>query len=197
MAYTNTSAVKAALGISDSSSDTIIDACVLVADEQINGHCDRDFTAAGSPATTRLFRPQDECTVWVDDIGSTTDLVVKVGDDNGNYDITLTINSDFRLAPYNAATKSPSWPYYKLESLGYVFPYWHRNPAIQVTARFGWPAVPDAVAKAALILAIDQFKLNSTAFGVAGQTDFGTLRVGAGINLQAAALLAPFVRAHE
>lgn len=200
MAYCTRTEVKAALGITDTADDTLIDAAILAAEEQLNGHCQRDGASSNfniAASATKVFRPQDECTVWIDDLANVTSLVVKVGDNNGSYPTTLTIGTDFQVWPYNATSRQPVWPFTKLEAVNYSFPTWYSQPAIQVTGNFGWAAVPDAVNKACILLAIDQYKLNNAPFGVVGNNDFGTVRAGAGINRQAAALLAPFVRASE
>jgi hypothetical protein len=65
--------------------------------------------------------------------------------------------------------------------------------SVQVTAKWGWPAVPPAVKQAAFIVAADLFKAKDSAFGVAGFGEFGAVRVGSRMNPQAQALLAPFV----
>jgi hypothetical protein len=50
------------------------------------------------------------------------------------------------------------------------------RPTVQVTAKFGWPAVPDDVTKACLVQAGQLHKAKDTPFGVAGVSDMGVLR---------------------
>jgi hypothetical protein len=66
---------------------------------------------------------------------------------------------------------------------------------VQVTAKFGWPAVPDNVEKACIIQAVQLFKAKDAAFGVASFGDMGGgLRVHAGLNPIARALVDQFAR---
>jgi hypothetical protein len=48
---------------------------------------------------------------------------------------------------------------------------------LQVTARWGWTAVPAAVKQACLILASETFRLKGAPFGVANMDQFGPIRV--------------------
>jgi hypothetical protein len=63
---------------------------------------------------------------------------------------------------------------------------------LQVTARWGWSAVPPAVTEATLILAEELAKLKDAPFGVSGWTEFGVMRVRD--NPFAARLLNPYRR---
>lgn len=97
--------------------------------------------------------------LWVDDIASVTGLVVKV-DLNRDYDFTdsgetLTINTDFFVGPPNAALGPEPQPYRYLElnptsTAIAAWPTWERG--IQVTAKFGWPSVPEAIKRATIAL---------------------------------------------
>jgi hypothetical protein len=48
---------------------------------------------------------------------------------------------------------------------------------VQVTAQWGWAAVPDSVKQATKILAAEIFRLKDAPLGVAGFNDFGPVRV--------------------
>lgn len=52
-----------------------------------------------------------------------------------------------------------------------------KRAAVQVTARWGWVAVPAPVKAACLISAAETFKLREAPFGVASFQDFGLARV--------------------
>ena len=85
----------------------------------------------------------------VDPIATATGLVVK-WDDAGTfaYGTTLAITTDFFLAPYNAAREPEAlpWTYLELNPKSAVLGSWPTSArSIEVTAKFGWPAVPAAI----------------------------------------------------
>jgi hypothetical protein len=73
-----------------------------------------------------------------------------------------------------------------------TFPTSAKRAPLQVTARWGWTAVPAPVADACLILAEEDFKLKDSPFGVGGYGQFGIIRVRD--NPMAARMLAPYRR---
>ena len=73
----------------------------------------------------------------------------------GTYGTTLTIGTDFIVCPANALSDYPARPITELEiawSSSSYFPTGMEN-TVQVTAKFGWPDVPDDVNKACLVQA--------------------------------------------
>ena len=68
------------------------------------------------------------------------------------------------------------------------------RPVVQVTAKWGWAAVPSAVGRATRMVAADLVKRKEAPFGVAGFGEFGSIRVSPDLFRQVSALLAPFCR---
>lgn len=129
-------------------------------------------------------------------ISSTTGLIVKIdADADGTFETTLTISTDFLVAPLNAADNTPVWPYTEILAVSnYTLPvHTSGRPGVQVTATFGWPAVPDDITQACILLSHDLFKSKDAPFGVAGVNDFGALRVTQ--NRTIAMLLDPYRKA--
>jgi hypothetical protein len=133
---------------------------------QIDAHCGRSHGFwVDSEVKVREFYADSAYECCVDDISTTTGLIVKTdpaGD--GTFATTLTIGTDFIVQPSNAADRTPVWPYTELvipaSSTSY-FPECGRRPGVQVTAKFGWPAVPDDVAMAWLLRAGNLFDGNT------------------------------------
>jgi len=132
-------------------------------------------------ASPRLYRPVDIYRLIVDDIGSTTSLAVNLdATGNGNYTDTLTLNTDYILDPVNAPQKNR--PYTTVTLVGssgtasWPFPSSFR-PSVQVTARWGWPSVPDDIVEACLILSADYMKRASSVGGVVGLSELGAIRM--------------------
>lgn len=184
-------------GVADTGDDPMIELAVEAASRQIDGHCGRRFWVDGSVVTREYHADSTYC-CEVDDISTTTGLVVKIDDvGDGTFGTTLTITTDFLLAPANAADEVPARPFTEIRLVdNYTFPRpSNGRPGVQVTAKFGWPAVPDNVEKACIVQAIQLFKAKDAAFGVASFGDMGGgLRVQAGLNPIAKALVDQYAK---
>ena len=192
--------IKARLAIIDTIDDAALELAVNAASRRIDAYCGQRFYQDAT-VQAREFYPADPVTLDFtyaepgeprDGISTATGLIVKIDTDNdGTFETTLTSGTDFLLTPRNAATRTPVWPYTGLRlitsSLWYFPRPYYGRPSVQVTAKWGWPAVPDDVTQACMIFAVDLFKSKDAPFGVAGSTDFGVLRVQD--NRQAKALL--------
>lgn len=129
-------------------------------------------------AQAKVFRPSDCETAWVDDISTTTGLVVATDDgDSGVFSTTWT-SSDYELRPLNADKESTAYAWWQIVAVGdHRFPTYGRRSPLQVTARWGWSAIPDQVNEACLLRAAAIFKRREAVFGVAGFNGFGEVRI--------------------
>jgi hypothetical protein len=48
---------------------------------------------------------------------------------------------------------------------------------VKITGRFGWPAIPDAITQATLILSADLYKRKDSVGGVLGLSEMGAIRM--------------------
>jgi hypothetical protein len=124
---------------------------------------------------------------------STNGLKVDTTGD-GVYETTIASTS-YQLEPYNAALRDE--PYLELCLIdGTTFPT-HVAPGrenlIQVTATWGWPAIPAEVKQAARQLLNYAVKLQDAPLGVAGGMDMGAVYVGGKLPGFAVDLLRPYV----
>jgi hypothetical protein len=168
------------------------------ASRQVDAHCGRRFWQDDT-VQTRQYYAENYYECETDDISTVTGLIVKTDTaDTGGFDTTLTITTEFLVLPLNAADRVPVWPYTELRLVDVQsFPMsGSGRPGVQVTAKFGWPAVPDDVVKATLIEATQLFKANAAIFGGLSFGDAGFMRVREGLNPMAAALLAPYVKVY-
>lgn len=190
MPYVTLSDLKVFVGIGDTGDDATLQRALDASEEQVNTYTGRRFTADGA-GVVRYYEALDRGTVAIDPLSSLTDLAVAVDQDgDGTFEDTLTIDVDYRLAPYNAAALSAPWT--SLVALtGTTFPPGARR--IKVTGRWGWPAVPASIKQATLIQAARLWKRKDAPFGVAGSVEFGSeLRLLAALDPDVQALLRPY-----
>lgn len=191
--YTDLDTVRAELSLGSTTAyDARIETAISAASRQIDSYCGR-FFYQDSALTNRTYFADTYTEVEVDDISTTTGLVVKTDqDDDGTFETTLTITTNYILLPTNAAASYPIEPYtcIRLADSGIsAFPRsYSGRPGVQVTAKFGWPAVPDDVKKACIIQAAQLYKATDAVFGGLN-FDGSILRVRDTLNPLAAALL--------
>lgn len=141
-----------------------------------------DLALAASP---RWFTPIGGL-VRVDDIASLTGLVVATGAP-GAYDTTSTINVDFYADPVGAPGGG--------RPVTALYGTWPQGRyAVQVTALWGWPAVPAGVAQAAMLQAHALYRRKDSPEGVAGLDGYGPIRVSRFADSTALMLLNEFRR---
>ncbi len=196
-AYTTVPALIA-WGTLDAADQGVLESAIHAASRTIDHLTARKFTTDDA-ATARVYRPFACDYARVDDFHTTTGLVVKTDDDNdGTYETTWTITTDFILEPFDGVVDgTEGWPYFKLFGTGTrsipVRDPRRGRPSLQVTAKWGWAAVPEDVVLACMIGAEYLFKHKDAPFGIAGFDQFG-----AGVRLRehptVKALVHPYAR---
>lgn len=181
MAIISASDLKTHLGISDTTDDTTLTTAASAACRAVQRWCGREFDATTTAsASARTFRPSSPTLCITDDFWTTSALVVKYElSDNGTWGSTLTLNTDFIVEPLNGREDGISVPYRKIRTVSWIFPVVETTfPSVQVTAAWGWSAIPDDVKLAALILGARIWKRKNSPEGVLGGfQDFGAVRI--------------------
>ena len=168
--YATLAEVKAALRVTDSIDDTLIENAIEGASRRIDGYCGRWFYKS-SPTAISIY-PIDSYNIRVDDIANTTVIVKTDNDGDGTFETTLTQGTDYQLEPLNAVLKQI--PFNRIVAIGdRTFPIILApdRPLVQVTAYWGWDAVPDDVREACVLLSIRGFARLNAALGVVGFAD--------------------------
>ena len=181
--YATLTQIKNYLSISDSTDNDLLEDLIESASRSIDRIANRRFYA-DSTASARRYRAYSDVFVYTDDISTTTSLVVAVDENgNGTYSKTLTLDTDFIMDPLTASalgrpftqltmvSNTESWP---------IFPGLTQNglrPGVQVTAKWGWPSVPDDITVATLTLTADLYKRKDAPGGVLGLGDLGVIRM--------------------
>lgn len=183
--------LKSYLKIPDTDDDAELTNALAAASRGIEKHTGRQFNQA-TTATARLFETCRSDLAVVDDFHTATDLVIKTDAGNGSFGTTW-VASSYELRPLNGMVDGEAgWPFYRIKAVGASFPTGTGRASLQVTAQWGWAAVPAPVKQACIVLAAETFKLKDAPFGVAGIGDYGMIRVRQ--NPLACKMLAPYVR---
>lgn len=143
------------------------------------GGCNRRFDK-DTVASARQFYAVSTDQVYIDDAVSITTVKADVGD-SGTYDQTWT-TADWDPEPLNGVGPNgvSGWPVTSIRSVGMSlrFPIWGRRPQIEVTAVWGWPAVPAPIRTATLQLADRLFRLSDAGLGIIASDEvLGVVRV--------------------
>ena len=187
--YTTLNDVKAALNLEDSIDNAALEVAIATASRQIDDYCGRFFYKDGTeiaPAT-RYYSPDNAWTLATDDFVSISEIA---SDDNFDRTYaTVWETSDFMVEPVN--NPSRGWPLTRVLAVGsYIFP--NTLPqSVRLKGVFGWSAIPYEVKSAAKIQASRLFLRNQSPFGIAGNTDLGTVRLAAKLDADVEALLRP------
>jgi hypothetical protein len=182
--------VKAALRITDTIDDALIENSINAASRMIDQYCNRYFYSS-SAGEVRYFKANDGFTCWIDDVQSVTDLKTS-STDPLIFDTTWA-TGDYQLQPNNSKANGAYSPYtYITATDNYLFPVWADIALVQVTGQFGWSSVPDPIKFATIIQASRLFKRLESPLGVAGVSDMGIMRVGSNIDGDVAQLCNPF-----
>jgi len=181
--YTTLAAIKNFLSIVDSTDDTLLEGLIESASRSIDRIANRRFYADSS-ASARSYRANNNVFVYVDDISSTTGLVVKTDDDgDGTFETTLTINTDFLVDPLTASALGRPFTQLTMVNTLNVWPVYPGlfsnglRPGVEVTAKWGWPSVPDDIETACQILTADLYKRKDSPGGILGLGDLGAIRM--------------------
>jgi hypothetical protein len=147
------------------------------ASRAIDHYCGRRFWQDASVAT-RTYQPDNPYVAWVDDMSTTTGLVIKT-DTTGDYTWATTwTTDDYDLEPRNADADGGAYAWWRIIAIGEkTFPVYQHRQSLQVTDKFGWSAVPDDIHLAAILKSSALYKRKDALFGVAGFGEFGAVRI--------------------
>ena len=185
--YCSLNQIKAALRITDSVDDTLLEMAVESASRMIDSECDRNFF---STSATRDFIPSDSYTVDTDDLTAITSVKI---DDQGDLTFAITLAvSDYQTEPVNQRVSGNAFPIYRLRMIGdYLLPLWGQQATVRIQGTYGFTPVPTQITQATVIQAGRIFKRLDSLLGFAGFSDMGVARVGR-VDPDVAAMIRPF-----
>jgi len=172
--YLTTHELRTYLGQDDAIDLPLLDMTLLAAEQWVNNYCNRRFYLDAA-ASARVYFPLNSYTVFTDDFApyldaTPTTITVKTDDDDdGVFETTLPASS-YALYPLNRnSSLRPATGIVSVD--GTAFPANSRG-SVQVTARWGWPEVPQAVKAATAFVAVDLFRGTETRLD-----EFGPVRI--------------------
>ena len=182
--YATLDELKARLNIQlgDTTDDAMLESSIEAASRAVDGMTGRHFYSA---TETHYYAAEEWGEIDTDDIVSVSSLTT---DEDGDrvYEVTWGA-TDFELGPGDSA---PYTRIYAAPNGSYAFTF--ERKSIKVTGVFGWPAVPDAVREATLLLAARYHSRRNTPLGVqVGKPEFGNLSIP-GKDPDVERLLAPY-----
>lgn len=168
--YATLAEVKAALRITDSVDNTLIENAIEGASRRIDGYCGRWFYQ--SPSTAISVYPINEFNIAVDDIATTTVTVKTDNDGDGIFETTLVQGTDYQLEPLDAILRGK--PFRRIVAIGgksFPIVFAPNRALVQVTAFWGFSYIPDDVREACVLLSMRGFARLNAALGVVGFAD--------------------------
>jgi hypothetical protein len=172
--YASLAEVKAALKITDTLDDSLLEMAIESASREIDGYTNRYFYNGGT--ATKKFAASDNYITYVEDLQSVTTLstVNEIGGTSTTWDA-----DDYQLEPINSRVDGLAVPYTQIRACKDLwFPFANDIAFVTVVGVWGWSAVPIAVKQACVLLASRIFKRLDSPLGVAGFGDMGVVRVG-------------------
>lgn len=172
--YADLPTLKLALDIEadDTTEDSLLDKALAAASRSIDTSCGRRFWLDAAPVA-RSFRLSGRTVlddsgvlVLLDDIGAAPTLVETGA--NGAW----TAVTDYETGPDNALLDGRP-----ITSLSRSGDWGSASGRVRVTARWGWPQVPDEIGQAALLQASRLFKRKGSPEGVTGSAEWGVVRL--------------------
>lgn len=191
--YVTLANAKAYLRIADTADDAYITSLITAASRTIDDHCGRQFSQDAT-VSARVYSTSYTDLVSVDDISTITGLILKTDHDNDGVYETTWSSTDYQMEPLNWLTQGRAVYQIRSTQRSYWFPVWHQTSAIQVTARWGWPAVPEPVAEACLLQVARLHMRRQSPGGVIVSPDLQAERIYAAVDPDAKVLLQPFRR---
>lgn len=189
--YTDLPTVKAGLGKTTADDrDDLIEQAIAAASRMIDERCGRRFYAPAG-VTARVFTALDRHltdgdaqSIRVDDIATDEGLIVET---KTGFTGTWSTITGAELGPDNADVLGRPWTEV-VYSAGWITD----ASKVRVTARWGWPGVPDAITQACTLLAARLYRRKDSPQGVLGSADWGVIRVSR-FDPDVESLIAPYI----
>lgn len=178
---------------------TRMENAINAASRSIDEFCGQFFYDAGSAAAI-VLKADHPRRLWVPTFSTLTGLVVKTDEgDNGTYNQTWTVTTDYIADPYNGVdTAGRTVGYRRILAVGgRSFPTYGLRPRCQITIRQGFTAVPTDIYEASLLKSARLFRRTESPDGSAGGFTLPTVKISRREDPDVADMLGPWVRTDQ
>lgn len=192
--YCTIEEIQAWVGQTATSGTDFLELAVEQASRAVDATCGRRFYVDGS-VSTRVYSARWCDLLYVDDISTTTGLVVKQDTALDGTFATTWDSTDYQTEPLNGVVEGlEGWPVTRIRAIGRSFPVSGAGQAlVQVTGKWGWAAVPKPVKQVTLQAAAREWKAKDNPLGMTGFDQGVVARIRSAVS-EFAPLLAPYVR---
>lgn len=191
--YATLAQVKAALRITDTIDDGLLNTALEAASRWVDGWCDRSFNVAA--AGTAVYAPTGRMDdLLVDDLTSVTSIEI---DEDLDESFSTTLRTlDYVLLPLNGGSGGVTLPFSRIRPIeeGYWPTTAPTRPTVRIVGTFGWPAIPGAVREATILQTLRLYTRLSSPAGVVSFGDMGAVRVSRFVDPDVELLLEPYRR---
>lgn len=151
-AYATVSQYRSVTGKTDTAQDGDIQTDLMAISRYLDGKLGRFFTK-DALAVARVYVPAKNSTsIRVGDLAAAPTFVKLDEDEDGVFETTLAA-MDYELLPLNADKGPEPWPFNEIGLTPWGdYSCFYKGIRVEVTAKFGWASVPDAIQRATIHL---------------------------------------------
>lgn len=180
--------------MSDTTRDASLTRALNSACTLIDDLCGRSFSLGSAlsdlvvPVAGSTFSDEDGEHLLIPDVGTLTGLVVATG---AGSTFTALPAGAYEAMPLTAISRGR--PVTEIVMIGSCWPRF-AGSRVRVTAKFGWPSVPNNIMSACLLMSMRLWKRKDSPEGVIGSAEWGAIRVSR-FDSDVENLLAPYRKA--
>lgn len=147
-AYATAVEYRTLTDMSDTTKDADILKDITAVSRYVEFKLDRFFNKESEDSIRTYLVAENTDALWIDDLSATPTLIKVDTDEDGVYEETII---DYELLPFNATLEPEPKPYMQIRLVPWgdktVF---YKGERVQVTGKYGWPSVPEAVKRAVM-----------------------------------------------
>jgi len=152
-AYATAKEYRDVIGKVDTTQDNDILLDLKSISRYLEGKLGRFFNKDDDDVTRIYIAYEYSPELWVDDLSAAPTSIKIDRDGDGVYEIELE-TTDYELHPLNADKGPEARPFTQIHLLSWGnYPSFHKGDRVEIVAKWGWPAVPDAIKRATIHLA--------------------------------------------
>lgn len=151
-AYASAAQYRTVTGKTDTAQDADILIDLKTISRYLDGKMQRFFTKDASDVIRVYIPAKNAKVIWVDDISAAPTTVKLDTSGDGTFATTLA-STDFELLPLNADKGPEPRPWMQIGMTPWGnYGGFTEGVRVQITGKFGWPAVPEAIQRATIHL---------------------------------------------